>query len=179
MVLAGCVLIVALTPGISARQITLFSLSLMLSLFVIPLLFVPIVWLYAKITQLEFSEKQKRLALLFPTSLVYFFTAYHVSAHNPLLLINAYIMACSVLMALAFCVSIFWRISLHAIGVGGFLALVIQLSVYEYFFAFTLIPAALVVAGLVLSARLYVQAHTVLQVLVGCALGMAVVFFFT
>ncbi|MCL2327049.1 MAG: phosphatase PAP2 family protein [Bacteroidetes bacterium] len=177
MVLAGCILTVALTPYISTAQLYAFSKTLVLMLFVVPLAFVPLYWIYTYLTRKEFSEKHQRLALLFSTSVVYLFTSYNLIVHNSLTLVNMYILACSLLMALSFCITIFWKISLHAIGVGGFLALVVQLSLHQHFFAYLLIPAALTIAGLVLSSRLYLQAHTPAQVATGFALGMGVVFF--
>ena len=177
MALAGCIVIAALTPYISAGQLYAFSTTLLFMLFVLPLLFALLYWIYAKIVRQEFSEKQQRLALLFSTSVVYFFTSYNLIAHNSYSLICAYILACGLLTALGFCITIFWKISLHAIGVGGFLALILQLSLHAHFFAYLLIPLAVTIAGLVLSARLYLQAHTPLQVVVGFAIGLGVVFF--
>ncbi|MDR1761600.1 MAG: phosphatase PAP2 family protein [Bacteroidales bacterium] len=176
MVLLGCVFIILLVPGITVAQLYTFCKTLLLMLFVLPLAFVPLYWLYAKLMRQEFSEKHKRLALLFSTSVIYLFTSYNLIVHSSLTLVNTYILACSVLMIMSFCISIFWKISLHAIGVSGFLALVIQLSLHAHFFAFILLPIVLVIAGLVLSSRLYLQAHTPAQVAAGFALGLCVTF---
>lgn len=175
MVFVGSIMTITLVPGISMAQLYAFGKTLLLMLFVVPLAFVPLYWIYAKITQQEFSTKHQRLALLFSTSIVYLFTSYNLIVHNSFTLVNSYIVASSLLMILSFCITIFWKISLHAIGIGGFLALVIQLSLHAYFFAFLLIPIALIVAGLVISARLYLQAHTPAQVAGGFILGIGVV----
>lgn len=176
MVLAGCIVMVALTPDISTGELRTFSIALLFTFFVLPLLFAPLYWIYTKIVRQEFSEKQQRLVLLFSTSMIYFFTAYNLIADNSHSFTGAYILACGLLTALGFCITIFWKISLHAIGVGGFLALMLQLSLHAHFFAYLLIPVAVAIAGLVLSARLYLQAHTPLQVAAGFAAGLGIVF---
>lgn len=176
MVLAGCMLITALVTGVSVAQIYVFAKVLVLMLFVLPLVFVPLYWLYIKISQREFSAKQQRLTLLLSTSIIYIYTAVNLVAHSAFSLVNTFILASGILLVLSFGITIFWKISLHAIGVGGFLALIIQLSLQANAVAYMLIPVAILLAGGVISARLYLNAHTPGQVIAGFFLGIAVVF---
>ncbi|MDR0940985.1 MAG: phosphatase PAP2 family protein [Bacteroidales bacterium] len=175
LVLVGSIISILFIPGISKEPMYALGLTVLLLLYIIPLAFVPLCWVYAKITRQEFSEKQQRLTLLFSTSVIYISAAYNLVAQHPFVLLDSYIVASACLMVLSFCITIFWKISLHAIGVGGFLALVIQLSLSAYFFAYLLIPIALIIAGLVMSARLYLHAHTLAQVVCGFIVGVGVV----
>jgi len=68
-----------------------------------------------------------------------------------------------------------WKISLHSAGMG-----IITGFLFAYFstqesFAFWTLPAVLIASGLVMSARMYLKAHTFSQLVSGYLLGTVVV----
>ncbi|MFT4033493.1 MAG: hypothetical protein QM669_13825 [Siphonobacter sp.] len=72
-------------------------------------------------------------------------------------------------------ISLYWQISAHATGVGGLLggltALAVRLQINDLLEP---ILQCILLAGLLLSARLYLNAHTPAQVVAGLLLGLVV-----
>ncbi len=94
-------------------------------------------------------------------------------------------------MSIAFIITIFYKISLHAIGMGAMLAMTVYACFYygninvhvdlgflgTYYTPLLVILFIIVLlAGIVMSARLYLKAHTPLQVYSGIILGFVVQF---
>lgn len=72
-------------------------------------------------------------------------------------------------------ITYFWKISAHAVGICGALGYVLVVS-YYYPYELMLYPLTIVafLAGVLLSARLYLNAHTPAQVFSGALLGLVV-----
>lgn len=80
-------------------------------------------------------------------------------------------------------VSLRWKISAHATGIGGYMGVLCGTMLrYGDFSLFFPLVISVIVAGVLLSARLYLNAHTPAQVFAGLGLGvgisMAAVFLF-
>ncbi len=76
------------------------------------------------------------------------------------------------LMIVAGVITLYWKISAHALGVGGIVGVLLKLvfSFYGIEYIFALI-VGIIVSGVVMSARLYLGAHTLAQVVAGFFLG--------
>ena len=72
-------------------------------------------------------------------------------------------------------ISLYWKISAHAVGMGGVLGVVLALMA-KYGETDLLIPLVglLALSGLVATARLQLNAHTLSQVLAGWGMGVLV-----
>ena len=70
-------------------------------------------------------------------------------------------------------VNCWWKISAHAAAMGGLVALVFRIvaSHYALFNMNVWLSGVIIVAGLVMTARVYLSRHTLWQVLAGCANG--------
>lgn len=69
-------------------------------------------------------------------------------------------------------VTYFWQISVHSASIGGLLSLMILLNIHinnELMFACMML--LIIAVGIVMSARLYLNAHSIWQVLAGFVLG--------
>jgi membrane-associated phospholipid phosphatase len=78
-------------------------------------------------------------------------------------------------LVLIFGVSLFWKISAHATGFGGLLgALACLMSRFDEPYLLYPFLIALVVGGCVMSARLYLNAHTFGQILGGLLAGLVI-----
>ena len=71
--------------------------------------------------------------------------------------------------------SIYWKISAHAVGISGTLGaligIVIKFSSYELLYP---IIAVILIGGLLIAARLHLNAHTPAQVIAGFFLGLII-----
>lgn len=72
-----------------------------------------------------------------------------------------------------------WKISVHCAGIAGLVALLLRLQIEEYCLqeTFTWLIAAVALAGLLGSARIWLGRHTLMQVLAGYAVGFCGVYF--
>ena len=72
-------------------------------------------------------------------------------------------------------ISLYWQISAHATGMGGVIGALLTLTLKMHLDTL-LIPvlAVIILAGFLMSARLYLNAHTPRQIMVGLVLGVVV-----
>ena len=85
-----------------------------------------------------------------------------------------YLMGCTFVILVATIITFFWRISLHTIGMGGLLGFFTEMMITQAFDKSIMIPVfmlTVIIAGLVGSARLYLEAHTPAQIYAGYAVG--------
>jgi membrane-associated phospholipid phosphatase len=72
-------------------------------------------------------------------------------------------------------ISLYWKISAHAVGISGTLGaligIVIKFESYELFYP---IIAVILIGGLLIAARLHLNAHTPAQVIAGSFLGLII-----
>lgn len=72
-------------------------------------------------------------------------------------------------------ISLYWKISAHAVGISGTLGaligIVIKQSSYELFYP---IIVVILIGGLLIAARLHLNAHTPAQVIAGSFLGLII-----
>lgn len=72
-------------------------------------------------------------------------------------------------------ISLYWKISAHAVGISGTLGaligVLIKFGSYELFYP---IIAVIIIAGFLLSARLHLNAHTPAQIVAGSFMGLIV-----
>ncbi|MDE5828230.1 MAG: hypothetical protein K2H57_11725 [Duncaniella sp.] len=71
-----------------------------------------------------------------------------------------------------------WKISAHAAAMGGIVALMFRIvaSHYALFNMNVWLSSVIIAAGLVMTARVYLERHTLGQVLAGCANGFLCVY---
>lgn len=108
---------------------------------------------------------------IYYSSLTYMF---YSTLHFPLLL-TCLMMIISAAVLITACVSIFWKISAHAISLGACIMIFILIYTIlpEADFLYVII-ATVFLSGITLSSRLYLNAHSPNQVYAGFVLGMFV-----
>lgn len=72
-------------------------------------------------------------------------------------------------------ISFFWKISAHAVGISGTIGFLIFLN-YKFTDNFLFYPVLILIliGGILMTARLFLQAHTPMQILAGVVLGCSV-----
>ncbi len=164
--------------GFSATSgIVLVSL-IFVTTFIIPVLSLYILKLSGSISSLSLDDKTERITPMIYTSVMYGVTTYMFANKLELgEMISVYLGISTLLILLAVIITFFWKISLHAIGVGGFIGSLLGLGKQTNlaYFEFIL-PLLFVIAALVLSTRLKLNAHTPQQVYAGFVLGICISF---
>jgi membrane-associated phospholipid phosphatase len=121
----------------------------------------------------DLNSNRHRLRMLLIVMIAYSFSLIFNGLKTNIL--NPYLFSCDFLLFITLVISSFWRISFHTIGIGGILGLLFYLQVFQELtyssLAFTLIPITVITAGVIGSARLYLNAHTPSQIYVGYIVG--------
>ncbi len=133
---------------------------------------------FGSISSLEMQERRDRIVPFLMITVFYgvvcamFF--YKVSVN---LNFNKLMLIATALTMVATVVTFSFKISVHSLAMGGALGMVLPLNKAAN--GALLMPAVtmFVLAGLVISARLYLQAHTLQEVAYGAAAGFGVGFF--
>jgi membrane-associated phospholipid phosphatase len=149
-----------------------------LTTFFIPMLSIWTMKLTGNITSLQLMDKEERV---FPFSMVSLFFVistylFHIKfdLEPVFILAMTSITICIILLA---SITFFWKISAHMTGISGFLAIIIVLAFKNPSINLVnFLLFATVSSGLIGSARLYLNAHTPLEVLGGFILGFSVCF---
>ena len=142
--------------------------------FVLPVISLLMMQKMGIISDLMISERVQRTVPLLYTSVIYIAAGVVIFRDNRMnnFHISELLFLVAGLMVIAGGITRYWKISAHALGVGGVVGVLCRLvfSFYgiEYIYALII---ALLLSGLVMSARLYLGAHSLTQVLVGFALG--------
>ncbi|WP_233219039.1 hypothetical protein [Adhaeribacter arboris] len=124
------------------------------------------------------EERSDRAWPLFFTTvcfgmLTYMF--YREQVFDPLLYLIMVVITLAVFFI--FAISYFWKISAHGVGIGGALGFIILLHTWQpEQRTLYLVSGSILLSGVVLSARLALDAHTPLQVYTGFIMGLALGF---
>jgi len=146
--------------------------------YVFPIVAIPLYFLILRTVKVEVSKKHIRLFLLLTTVIIYSFSYKILSDYSLFQYVNLYILLCALLMLVSFVVTYFWQISLHMIGIGGFLGLLLTLLFAGIAYFEMLIAIFVFISGLVAYARLKLKAHVPSQVYIGFATGGIISFIF-
>jgi hypothetical protein len=142
----------------------------------LPLLMFPIFWFRKNIKTLEMTERQERYIPLFIMAVFYFFSFHTLRNLSAPALLSGFILGAFISVALAAAINIWWKISLHAIGLGGVVALLTLIAVYRQGYPEGLFFQALIYSGIVLTARMYLNQHSLWQIVAGFFCGFSAIF---
>lgn len=144
------------------------------STFVLPLVMTSIFLLSRVIKSLEMTKTQERFVPFLVTAIFYFFsflTLYQLNAPG---FISAYIFGAFAIVFIISFVTVKWKISAHAAGLGGLIGMMMALANLYFAHSTFFFIQALIIAGLVGSARLILEKHNLKQIATGFFMGVGV-----
>ncbi len=125
------------------------------------------------ISELKMDNVKERRVPYLVTSVIYSIAAYWFYIHPEFgSLVSKVLIIITISMLIITVISFFWKISAHSLGVGGLVGLCYWIhysTVANYLWLFGL---AIIIAGAVITARLYLRAHDAWQVSAGFVLGV-------
>lgn len=141
--------------------------------FIIPAISIGTLRLSNFISDLNLVDKKQRFTPFLFVTCFYGITAYmfyaKLSVNNLIFLV---FITTAILLFVLTLVTIFWKISAHGAGIGSVIGFILAISMAYPIPQFALVLAILsVFAGLIVYARLRLNAHTPLQMYVGVLLG--------
>lgn len=142
----------------------------------LPLGFLPLYLFTGLIRNIHMDEQRQRIIPYFITFIL-FYTAHFLVKKLPLsTFVTSFMFASAMTVLLLLIISYFWKISSHMAGAGGITGLILCISMMLSADLMYYLIIALMLAGILATARLYLNAHNGLQVFSGFLLGLVTVF---
>ncbi|MBL6447137.1 PA-phosphatase [Fulvivirga sp. 29W222] len=163
---------------INSNSILLILLMVVILTYILPMLSVGMLKLTKSISSIQLKNRKERIMPFFFITVYYGVTSYFFSER--LVLGNALVIMLASITATIFLItviSMFFKISAHAAGTAGILGFFVAIH-FRYLDSLLFWPiiAALVLHGVVSSARLYLHTHSPKEVHFGALLGFIVNF---
>ncbi|HPI67938.1 MAG TPA: hypothetical protein PLX41_01070 [Bacteroidales bacterium] len=141
---------------------------------IVPLSLMPYLRYRNIITSWAISERKERVLPLIITSLLYAFTVYLLHRFSIPFFIKSFTLATLIVSVSLTLVNFRWKISIHSAGMGGLISLIVVLSLKMHVSLIGCLIGAVLLAGVVMTSRLYLKSHTPAEVWSGFFLGLLV-----
>jgi hypothetical protein len=138
----------------------------------LPVSILPVLIYIRHIQNLNIDERNQRVIPLIFASLCFYIGYYLVSRYSHSQLINLFMLSTTTVVVIILLVSLFWKISLHMAGIGGITGLIIILSYLYRADIIYLLAIAILITGIIASARLASGSHNPLQIIAGYLVGL-------
>lgn len=150
----------------------LIYLIVFTSAFLLPLSILPFFYYLKLIDSLMITEKRARILPLAVTFIVYYLTFLVFHHKIPLhFVVTEFIHGTAFAVFFIILISFFWKISIHMVGFGGILALLLYISFTYGVDLMYLIIGLVCITGITAAARLYLHHHNPAQIYLGFMLG--------
>lgn len=143
---------------------------------VVPGLFIYLLVRNGAAGDIELSDRRERLVpylIIITSILVCIFFLYKMLM--PFWLLAILVGAC-VALVIALVINFYWKISAHALGIGGLLGGIMGVARIHMMNPYWAFIGVLVIAGLVGTSRIFLKRHTPMQVYAGFSLGFICTF---
>ena len=172
-ILLFCVGAKQLIPLLPSLYISLCIAGTAVITLVIPILLLVFMWKKGQIDSLHINDAKQRTTPYIYTLICYGFWAYflRVTLQLPTFLLLVAIGSMFALLAVTI-INHWWKISAHLTGIGGLLGGICSFALSYSVLPFWLIIIVLLIALMLMYARLYLNAHTPMQVVCGFLLGL-------
>ncbi|GAO28380.1 hypothetical protein [Geofilum rubicundum] len=151
-------------------------ITVFLTTCLLPLSLLPLLYQFGVIKSFQMESARERVLPVFFTGFFYYMGYLLLKKLGVSGVIGSFMLASLVAVLSAVVVTLFWKISLHTIGIGGVAGAVMALA-FRFGIDLTLLIFLLFLAsGITASARLYLGAHQPAQVYAGFLWGFLIVF---
>ena len=156
------------------RPLTIVILPfLFVTTFIIPVLSISMLKFSGSITNLKLNNRAERPLPFAFVSIFYAITSYmfvfKIHVNNT---VAAMLISSTILIVILTLISTKFKISIHSAGVGGVIGFLVCFGIYfpSSLIVYT-IMITVIIAGLTMTSRLYLQAHRPYEILAGASLG--------
>jgi hypothetical protein len=162
----------AVFEGVDTRTANLRMLSILLFTLFFPALSLFLAWRLKLVKSLSLDTRNDRLVGFIVTMFFYFWTSYvfrnlpdtpPVAAH---FVLGTFLAVCAAWMC-----TIFYKVSLHAVAMGGLIAFSVLFSRVDPFTSGLYMAIPVLIAGIVCSSRLIMGAHNRFEMVSGFIVG--------
>lgn len=145
---------------------------------ILPLLLLPLYSYWKTINSPFMNSAGERNTPLMVTFLFYLLTTYYLlrlPGHYIGLTIF-FIAGCTICVIINFLINLKWKISSHLIGIGGIIGLVCVMRLHHHTTPIIFLVAAIMAGGILIWARMFLNAHSWKQLLAGLGAGAVTIF---
>jgi len=144
--------------------------------FVIPGLFLLYLYRKGRISDIQVSKREERFLPLVLTTILFMSTYYLLKNIGLNRIILMMMIAAISAIIVAFIINIWWKISMHMVGLGGLTGVFYALSYIFQTDLSTIISLLLLLAGITGYSRMLLKQHTLGQIMAGFAMGFGLGF---
>jgi hypothetical protein len=159
---------------IPSRLKMLIFLLVLTNNVILPLALASILWIRGAITTFNARDRNERVILLTFALMMYTLTAFLLLRMQVPNLFRAYFISIAVVTLITLLITTFYRLSLHAAGIGGLLVLIIFMVVFYDINTVWQLTTVVFAGGAVMSARIWLGDHNPSEVWTGLLAGAAV-----
>ena len=172
-VILFCVAARKLLPILPASYMGMCIAGTAILTLIIPIILLVFLWRKGYIDSLHIDKAKQRTTPYIYTLICYGFWAYfvRVTVKMPTFMLLVAIGAMVALLAVTI-INHWWKISAHLTGIGGLLGGICSFALNYSILPLILIITVLLLSLLLMYARIYLQAHTPMQVVCGFLLGL-------
>jgi hypothetical protein len=149
----------------------LLLLIMLINNILLPLSFLPFFIHRNVITSWAITERKERNIPLIITTILYCVTSFIIFRLPIPLFLKSFIFASAFLSLMVTVINLWWKISLHSVGAGALIGLVLMLSLKMLTPLDWYLSSVIIAGGLILSSRLKLNLHNPQQVWVGLSAG--------
>ena len=144
--------------------------------FIFPIISLLVLKKFKVIESITMEKREERFIPLFIMVIFLYATSRFFNGISALALYNFYLITNLVLCVVVFWINLWWKISLHEVGWGSFVATLFIMTTISSSIYLTYFIGSIIISGIVGSARLYLKSHSVSQVYTGFAAGFILVY---
>lgn len=144
---------------------------------ILPLSLLPLLYQFGAIKSFQMETPRERLWPVLFTALFYYMGYLLLKRMGLSGMLATFMLSTLATLLIALVITLFWKISLHTIGIAGVAGALAALGLRYGLDVSGWLALLVVAGGLTASARLALGAHTPAQVYAGYALGFLLVFF--
>lgn len=178
--LYGLSALILLSPYLSlglTRNAQLFYVGfIFVTAGLLPIIAVLIMRLLGKVQSVLLDVQDERNIPYLITASIYLFDYYFLSKMHTPSLLRAYVLACACIVVAVVVINHFYKISVHGASLGALIAIILTVAQAPVFDLRYVLIIAFVLTGITLSARLFLHAHTLWQVVSGWSLGFLIMY---
>lgn len=140
----------------------------------LPLLMMPLFIQFGVVKSFAMESNKERILPLAFTLIPYILSVYFLIKLPIPFVIAAFMLGASLVVASCLIITYWWKISIHLVGIGGIVGFIIAFSIRLFTDVLPYLVVAILISGLLASARLYSKAHKPIQVYSGFVLGFSI-----
>lgn len=141
---------------------------------ILPLALLPLFRLRGMISSYRLENRAERIFPLLAGSFMYFVSAIMIFRFQLPGMVKSFMFASALVVLASALTSFRWKLSIHAAGVGAMVATTLIVSFRMHAGIVWFVALAFLVSGLVMSARLWLGAHSQKELYRGFVMGLAV-----